>query len=139
MTHPGEIIGKFGPALMAGRFEALANGFAYPLVITMNERHHIVGQPEDMVWHFRAFYDQLLLRGVEIAETIVESQILSDDLAFMIARTLYSDGDGQQLTSSLASYVMRLNDSGRWEVLMLGIDRKADLPDSAYPLEAARS
>ena len=125
MAQPGEIIGMAGTAFIEGRLEAMSERYLYPFVVAMDEHHHIVRTPEELIEMLGVLRADLMANGMTDARTRIESQmVFNEELAFVSAETIYLDRQGKILTRSKSSYVMR-NDTGRWRVLTCAIDQKA--------------
>ncbi len=135
MAQPGELVSRCGDALMRGQLDAMAGAFNYPYVISLHGTQHVVRTPEQTVDLLEAFREYLLIRGIASARTEVASHVIvSDDLAFLTAATFYADRQGNQVTESRCSYVLRLN-VARWEIITLSIDQKAKHSHGACLLE----
>ena len=92
MAQPGEIIGMAGTAFIEGRLEAMSERYLYPFVVAMDEHHHIVRTPEELIEMLGVLRADLMANGMTDARTRIESQmVFNEELAFVSAETIYNE------------------------------------------------
>lgn len=135
MVHPGVLMSRNGEALMQGDFDRMARAYCFPFVVSMDGHQHVIRCADEVATILGVFREDMLARGVVTARSDVISQIIVNDMAYLIARITYHDGAGRQLTESRCSYVMRLAEQ-RWQIITVSIDKKAAHSPGACLLDA---